>query len=105
MRERVKNSFLKIPMPKQLPPYSALHIDPEQLLWVVLSTSGDPDTRLRCLRSDGRVIADVRIPVALTVFEIGLDYVLGGYEDEEGEPYVAVYRLRRDSGALPSSVR
>jgi hypothetical protein len=94
-RRGVRASFLRIPMPEELPPYSALLIDPEQLLWVVLSTPGDSETRLQALRSDGKVAANVRVPAGITVFEIGTDYILGGYEDGDGEPHVALYRLRR----------
>ena len=95
LRQRVKKSLLTVPMPKELPPYSALLVDPAQLLWAVLSTRGDPDTRLQALSADGKVIANVRIPIGMTVFEVGADYILGAYDDDDGEPHVAVYRLRR----------
>jgi hypothetical protein len=94
-RRGLRASFLRIPMPRELPPYSAMFVDPEQLLWVVLSAGGDPDTRLQALRADGTVVANVRIPIGLTVFEVGVDYILGGYEDEDGEPHVALFRLHR----------
>ena len=100
-RRGLRASFLRISMPKQLPPYSALFVDPEQLLWVVLSIGGDPDTRLQALRADGSVVANVRIPIGLTVFEVGSDYILGGYEDEDGEPHVALYRLHRSPAPRP----
>jgi hypothetical protein len=43
----------------------------------------------------GETAAEVRLPRALTVFEIGTDYILGAYADAAAEPYVAMYRLRR----------
>ena len=43
---------------------------------------------------DGKVRATVAMPVALEVYEIGVDYMLGRYIDtEEQVPEVRVYRL------------
>lgn len=95
MRRSGRRQFLAIPMPAEVPFYSELLVDPDGILWAVLSVPGDPDTRLRAVRSDGAIVADVRIPVGMTVFEIGRDYILGGYEDAAGEPHVSMYRLRR----------
>jgi hypothetical protein len=47
------------------------------------------------LQLDGRVVARVRLPRALTVYEIGRDYVLGSYSDDDAEMHVVVYRLTR----------
>ena len=94
-RRGLRASFGRISMPKELPPYSALFVDPAQLLWVVVSARGDPDTRFQILRADGTAVANVRVPIGMTVFEIGSDYILGGYEDGDGEPHVALFRLHR----------
>jgi hypothetical protein len=94
-REAMREWLLGIPMPERLPPYSALLTDVTGLLWVVLSVPGDLDTRLRAVRENGAVVADVTVPVNLTVFEIGTDYILGGREDENGEPHLLLFRLRR----------
>jgi hypothetical protein len=95
VRAETRAWVLGIPMPATLPPYSALHADPEGLVWAVLSAPGEGDTRLRALRADGRVVANVTVRTSLTVFEIGSDYVLGAREDAAGEQHVVVYRLRR----------
>ena len=95
MRQSISAQMLAAPMPEFLPPYTALLVDGDNLLWAVLSAPGYPDTRLRAVSASGRVVADVRIPVGLTTYEVGHDYILGAYEASDGEPHVAVYRLRR----------
>ncbi len=95
MRQSISSQMLEAPMPEFLPPYTALFADSDGLLWAVLSAPGDADTRLRAVTASGRVVADVRIPVGLTAYEVGHDYILGAYEASDGEPHVAVYRLRR----------
>ena len=47
------------------------------------------------MRLDGRVVARIRLPRALSIYEIGSDYVLGSYSDSGDEVHVAVYRLKR----------
>jgi hypothetical protein len=94
-REAPKELLLQRPMPEYLPPYATLLTDQSGLLWVQLSFPGDPATRLRVVRSDGRVAADVRLPRFVSVYEVGRDYILGAYEDDRGEAYVAIYRLHR----------
>jgi hypothetical protein len=97
MRESGKQRILRLPMPEHLPPYTALLVDPDDVLWAVLSTAGDLETRLRAIHADGRLLADVRIPIGMKVFEVGRDYILGSHEDRDGEPWILIYRLRRDS--------
>ncbi len=94
-REPVVEMMRKIPMPERLPFYSGLFADPDGVLWIVLSTPGDSVTRIRAMQDNGEALGEVAIPVGLRVFEVGRDYVLGAYEDERGEPHVAMYRVRR----------
>lgn len=94
MRQRTRDWILSVPMPETLPATSALFADPGGRVWAQLSMPGDPETRLRALSADGRMIADIIIPQSLTVFEIGRDYILGLHEDEDGEQHVLLYRLR-----------
>ena len=96
MREGSKKQMLKIPMPEHLPAYTGVFADPAGTLWVLTSAPGDPDTRLRALTEDGRVLGEVRVPRELRVFEVGMDYVLGSYDDAQGEQHVAMYRMHRN---------
>lgn len=97
MRDAAREWVMGIPMPDRLPAYTALLTDDAGLLWVVLSVPGDPTTRLRVLRENGASVADLTVPVNLTVFEVGADYLLGGREDETGEPHLMLFRVRRGS--------
>jgi hypothetical protein len=94
-RAAMQQLLLDIPAPLTLPPYSALLTDPGGALWVVLSAPGDPHTVLEVFSPEGQHLADVTVPVNLTVREVGADYILGTYEDARGEPHVALYRMRR----------
>lgn len=92
-RAQMKRVMLEVPMPARLPFYAELFVDPEGTLWVQTSIPGDPDTRLRAIGAEGAILGEVRVPADLRVFEVGLDYILGGYEEETGEPHMAVYRV------------
>ncbi len=95
MRDGARKWVLAIPMPEKLPPFTGLFVDPGGALWVVLSAPGDPDTRLRGYSADGRVVANLSLPVNLNVFEVGANYVLGAREDADGEQYLSVYSYKR----------
>jgi hypothetical protein len=94
-REAARRLLLEIPMPEYRPPYTNLFADPGGTLWVVTSAPGDPVTELRAIGLDGRTLKVLRLPVELTVFEVGHDHLLGMYEDETGEQHVALYRLQQ----------
>lgn len=84
-----------VPLPEQLPPYRQILLDPRGLLWVAVTASGDPETRLLAFDREGRPAATAAVPNGMRVFEVGLDYVLGAREDADGEQHVQVWRLRR----------
>jgi hypothetical protein len=95
MRAAVISQMLAAPMPERVPPVTALFGDQHGLLWVQTSPPGARMTELLVLRLDGVLVARVRLPVALTIYEIGHDYVLGTYADAADEMHVALYRLLR----------
>lgn len=94
-RDLVTTNLSRLPLPERLPAYTAVLGDPLGVLWVVLSVPGDPRTEVQLIAPDGRSAGTLQLPRAMTIFEIGSDYVLGRYEDAVGEMHVAVYRLRR----------
>ena len=94
MRETGRQMLLRIPMPAVRPPYAGLFTDPAGNLWAQVSMPGDGETWLRGLGREGTIVADIRFPGDLTVFEVGRDYVLAAYEADSGEPHVVMYRLR-----------
>lgn len=80
-------------MPESLPPYRDLFADPGGRLWALVPAPADSMAELRAIGRDGRLLGSVLVPADLKVFEIGLDYVLGLYQEEDGEQHVALYRL------------
>ncbi|MGH8701433.1 MAG: hypothetical protein ACREVR_09735, partial [Burkholderiales bacterium] len=59
------------------------------------SLGSDSDTRLLAMSPTGQRLGELVIPRALTIYEIGTDYVLGRYETSAGEPHIALYRYTR----------
>lgn len=95
IRTQMAEQLGAAPMPDRIPAIAALFADPDGLLWVQSSPSGATAIDFLVARLDGAVVARVQVPAALTVHEIGRDYILGSYADAEDEMHVAVYRLRR----------
>jgi len=94
-RAQFFDMLIDIPMPEYLPPYSDVLLDSEGLVWAVLSLPGDSLTYLRATDVSGSIVADVQLPVEVHVYEIGQDYILAGYDAEDGQPHVVKYRMRR----------
>jgi len=95
MRQSLIQQLAAIPIPELLPAISALFVDSEGLLWVQTTPPGGKTLDFIVMQSGGSLVARVQIPLGFTVFEIGLDYVLGSYTDAGDEMHVATYRLRR----------
>jgi hypothetical protein len=95
MRQAMTRQLAASPMPERLPPVSALFSDPDGLLWVQTSPPGARAIDFLVMQLDGRVTARVQVPLAMTIHEIGHDYILGSYLDANDEPHVAVMRLKR----------
>jgi hypothetical protein len=95
MRQTMTSQLAASPMPERLPPVSALFSDPAGLLWVQTSPPGASAIDLLVMQLDGHLVARVRIPRAVTIHEIGNDYIVAGYADANDEPHVAVFGLKR----------
>jgi hypothetical protein len=94
-RERFRGTMLSVSPPARMPAFTGILGDAAGLVWALLSAPGDPDTQLRAFGRDGKVVANVSIPVNLNVFEIGADFILGSREDADGEQRVVLYKLNR----------
>ncbi|NOT10099.1 MAG: hypothetical protein HOP28_18050 [Gemmatimonadales bacterium] len=97
-RREHKPLLARIPPPEFLPLYEELFVDALDSAWVVVSSLGDPATRLQPLFEGVSPRPVVTLPRAVRVFEIGADYILGRYEDDEGEAHVVLYRMKRPTG-------
>jgi hypothetical protein len=82
---------------KTIPPYFALVVDSEGMVWVRdYPRAGDKTSRWTVFTDAGRQLAELDLPPGLEVYEIGRDYILGRFLDvEEAVPEVRLYRLTR----------
>jgi len=96
-RERVRKSYEAIELPKTIPAYKAMLVDSEGMVWIRDYRRASPTfAQWTVFTRDGKQIAEVQLPLHLTVSEIGRDYVLGKYIDPvEDIPEIRMYRLRR----------
>lgn len=87
--------------PAEFPSLEMLRTDAAGLLWVQHYV-GPRDTEQiwSVFDTSGRFLAEVPMPADLTVYDIGVDWVLVGWRDEMDVQYVRLYGLRRtDEGA------
>jgi hypothetical protein len=96
-RARVRKSYEAIELPKTIPAYKAMLVDSEGMVWIRDYRRASPTlAQWTVFTSEGRQVAEVQLPLHLTVSEIGRDYVLGKFIDPvEDIPEVRMYRLRR----------
>jgi hypothetical protein len=83
------------PPPEFLAPYFGFAVDPHDLLWIQLSAPGDGETRLRAVTETGAHVTDIRLPVEMTLWEVGDDYLLGTAPNADGVYGVVMYGLQR----------
>jgi hypothetical protein len=86
------------PFPRTVAPLDALVPDAEGRLWAedAQAPAGlARDSRWSVFDADGRWIARAEGPPRFTVFQIGPDWVLGRYTDEDMVEHVRLYALRR----------
>lgn len=91
----VTRELRAMPMPETLPPYFGAFTDPEGRLWLVRSPPGESPTRLEAFDSAGRLSGRVALTSAVTVHEIGRDYVLGSVTGPSGRPKVLLFAMDR----------
>ncbi len=94
----VRREYDALPMPEALPAYDRILVDVDGNVWVrPYARGGTPTLRWHVFDATGKPSAVVDVPTALEVFEIGRDYLIGRYIDEEDlVPELRVYALRTD---------
>lgn len=96
-RKLLTEQYRSMPLPAVLPATRHLLVDAVGLVWAQAYPSARQNTVTWTLfRPTGGVAARVELPAALTVFEIGRDYLLGGITDEAtGLMEVRMYPVTR----------
>lgn len=93
----IRREYDALPLPEVLPAYDRILVDADDNVWVRPYPRGESaTTRWHVFDASGNASAVVDVPTALEVFEIGRDYLLGRYvDDEDLVPELRVYTLRR----------
>jgi hypothetical protein len=95
MHEALAAFAREVPPPARRPAFARMLTDPSGRIWFVTSMDGDSVTRLRVHAADGSLITTLDVPVALMLFEVGDDHLLGRIESAAGEQAVVAFRIRR----------
>lgn len=90
-----KEALEAVPTPAELPPYNDILVDDGGLLWAILPTWGENVTILRSVGPDPEATIELRVPVEVSVFEIGRDYVIGLTRGPLDLPRVAMFEFER----------
>jgi hypothetical protein len=92
----MREGFLAARYADQLPPYSAITVDPTGHVWIEnYRHFTEPTSEWAVFSPSGEWLGQVRMPDGLQVLEIGADYILGIAVDNLGVNYVRQYELRR----------
>ncbi len=76
----------------------AFRVDPDGAVWVRgFVRAWENVARWTIFSADGTWLGTIEMPESFTVTDIGLDYVLGSWLDEQGTEYVRRYVLQRES--------
>lgn len=95
-RSRVEAALRRFPKPDKRPLFYGAVGDPTGCVWVQLSAPGEPQTTYAIVAaSSGAPVAQVRVPLALRIFQVGADYIVGLTFDQNDEPHIVVLDLTR----------
>ena len=93
---RVNRLFREVEWPETMPAFGLLYADTENKLWVRQYRVGyDPDVPFDVFDTAGVYVGMVTLPEGLEPLEIGPDYVIGLWRDEQDVGFVRVHGMRR----------
>jgi hypothetical protein len=99
MRQAIAARTKSLPIPPSRPAYGRIAVDHAGLLWI--SEAHVPiaaPVHWTAIAPGVGVLGQVDMPGHFDVYEIGKDYVLGRWTDEDGVQHVRVHELRRRPG-------
>ena len=93
-RASLERWLAEVPFPETKPAIEALRADRGGRLWVQEPTANSDDLpRWMVYSADGRLLGEARLPQNFNPMDIGDDYVLGVWRDEDNVEFVHVYGL------------
>ena len=95
VQRRLRNTYRAMPMPSTMPAVSSLLVGSEGDLWVGQYQSGF-DFSPRCwwiFAAEGQLLGSKCVPEGFTPHQIGADFVLGVWRDEDDVEHVRSYGL------------
>lgn len=95
-RPSMERMLSQMPYPEWLPPYEDIEVDADGNLWVAdYRTSPNAEQRWKVFSPAGEWLGTVALPPRLQVFQIGADFVLGGWTDDLEVEHVRLYALNK----------
>jgi hypothetical protein len=95
VREEARTRLLAAPIPELMPFYSGLNADTQGVIWLTVPAPGRTRTKVIAMDVQGKVLGESILVGNVRVHDVGRDYLLGSYEDADGVPVVALYRVTR----------
>ena len=94
-RQGVEEGLRALPLPSRMPSVGRMLHDAQGRLWAMdFVAPSDTVATWRVFDPEGRQLGVVRTPTALTVHEIGADWLLGVFRNEDDVEEVRAYALR-----------
>ena len=96
-RHQQRQFLAEVPFPERMPAFTALLADGRGNWWIAdpPAADGAGESIWHLVSDGGRLLGSVRVPPRLMVKEIGPDWILGVFLDENDAERVRVHRLER----------
>ena len=93
-RRDIERELARTEHPAFMPAHRSLEVDTEGYLWVESFRPSEATPALwNVFNPEGTWLGEVEIPSGLQVLDIGPDYILGRWVDEQGVEQIRLYRL------------
>lgn len=93
-REALAKTLRQIPVPETFPAYEKVEIDEEGNVWVHEFTKpGDAQATWAVFDSTGILLGRLTAPLRFEPHDIGSDYMVGIWRDDEGVEHVQLYNI------------
>lgn len=92
-RQSVREFYEKLKYPEYLPPYIAIAVDERSRVWVQrYPRPGQNESILDVFTESGKLLATIRIPRKIELFDVTTRRITGKWEDELGIEYVIIFQ-------------